>query len=125
MFKYRNPKDNKKDNENGNALHPSLKKDQRGQPRPIRDLLHNNSNSQQIEQSSTLSESLKEMPGIALKKVFLVFSRMHWGLKLRHKTLFLAVEIYLKYMQGVSKYDDMGMPLDCLLLVCGYLAMKY
>lgn len=71
-----------------------------------------------------LSQPLKELPRMNMRKVFVVFSRIHWGLELRFNTLFLALEIYLKYTKKVANPEEM-IPEDCLLVVCMFLAMKY
>ena len=71
-----------------------------------------------------LNQPLKELPRMNMRKVFVVFSRIHWGLKLRFNTLFLALEIYLKYTKKVANPEEM-IPEDCLLVVCMFLAMKY
>ena len=51
-------------------------------------------------------------------------SRIHWALKLSFATLYLALEIYLKYIKKAKNPEEM-IPEDCLIVVSMYLAMKY
>ena len=125
MFKYRNLREHKNNTTKANNRHLSLNRDQLQQPQSIKDAPKNSKDTQQESDSKALSEPLKELTGITLKRLFMVFSRMHWVLKLRHKTLFLALEIYIKYVQSLSNPEELGMPNDCLIVVSAYLAMKY
>lgn len=43
---------------------------------------------------------------LSLKKVFTVMSRMHHNFKLKYQTLFLAVEIYLRYHELTSNLNE-------------------
>jgi uncharacterized FlgJ-related protein len=67
----------------------------------------------------------KSVTRVRPEKVFLVFSRLHHALHLRHQTLFLAWEIYQAYNKTLPNPEELSMPEDYLLTVCMSLAMKY
>ena len=78
----------------------------------------------QLSESNGSEVLDKKSMQMVMRRVFLVMSRVHTSLGLKHKTLFLGLALYQKYLDETSNPEEI-MPYDVLLVVCVYLAMKY
>ena len=76
------------------------------------------------EGDSHLSQPCEELSRLPIEKVFLILSRIQLRMRLRQRTLYLALETYLKYTRLAGQESE-PMPEGCLILVCIYLAMKF
>ena len=81
--------------------------------------------SQPAHKENKQKQAVKIGLKLPLQRVFLVLSRMHYAFKLRYQTLFLAMEIYVRYAESEVNPEEEHIPEGCLILVCAYLSMKF